>query len=67
MIWLLIFIDGDEVLTVQIEEADIKEHVKTWESSLIGYVLGVIPSINQLKNYAVKMWKVKPKQWELDF
>lgn len=29
----------DGVLTFQIEKDDIKDHVKTWESALIGYVL----------------------------
>lgn len=34
---------------VQIEETDTKEQVKNWESSLIGYVAGYNPSINQLE------------------
>lgn len=49
------------VLTVKIEEEDIKDHVKTWESALIGFVVGETPTVNYMENFVEKEWKAKPK------
>ncbi|MCD9560274.1 hypothetical protein HAX54_018796 [Datura stramonium] len=47
----------DGIITVLIEEDDIKDKVKQWEHALIGYLLGDTPTGKQMKDYVNKVWK----------
>lgn len=51
------------MVTVTIEQEDIKHQVKLWKTALIGYVIGVSPTEQQMDNYVSKVWGfvTKPK------
>ncbi|KAK4709993.1 hypothetical protein R3W88_004506 [Solanum pinnatisectum] len=42
--------------TVKIEEEDIREHAKTWDPALIGYLLGDSPTEQLMKKIAKRVW-----------
>lgn len=51
----------NSTVTVKIQENDIKDHVKYWETcALIGYVLGDIPHGKRMENYIAKLWSLVP-------
>ncbi|MCE5166668.1 hypothetical protein HAX54_023723, partial [Datura stramonium] len=43
--------EEDGVVTVTIEERDIHQQLKEWETTLIGYVVGDVPYEKQMKTY----------------
>lgn len=51
------------MITVTIEQDDIKHQAKLWETTLIGYVIVVAPSDQQMDNYMSRVWGfvTKPK------
>jgi hypothetical protein len=45
-------------IEVEIDEADIINEVKFWDSALIMYVLGGELSMNGVKQFMIKMWNL---------
>ncbi|XP_060194890.1 uncharacterized protein LOC132624075 [Lycium barbarum] len=51
----------DRIITVTIEEDDLKNQKELWESAIIGYVVGDTPYANRMEGYVTRVWNFVTK------